>query len=193
MNKPMCHHPLLILISVITVLSLAFSTTAPAYAQKDNPGKNEGNQGQGKGQEKALLKLFERLQAWQVRQTLQFEQAEAVSALLEEFINQSGLEGYDTQTLQDELKAYKEQIKEARKSFQLAQVTIATHYGIDENGEMYSVKSTRQMIKVASRSFGESHRLLTKAVKDIRQALHDWQLANGENSTTTEPLDLSGP
>lgn len=183
-------HPLLLLISIITILSLAFSITTPAYAQKDKPGKEES---QGRGQEKALLKLFERLQAWQERQEQQFLQAENISSLLEDFIDQAKAEGFDTTTLVEDLKAFKDKIKEARKSFQLAQLSLATHYGIDDAGSVYSVKSTRQMIKVASRSFGESHRLLTNAVKDISQSVQDWRLANGEAPAAMDEPKLATP
>ena len=191
MTKSICRYPLLLLISIITVLSLAFSMTTPVSAQKDKPGKNEENQGQG--QEKALLKLFERLQAWQLRQEQQFQQAEYIAGLLEDFIAQSEAEDLDAATLVEDLKAFKDQIKEARKSFQLAQRTLATHYGIDETGGVYSVKSTRQMIKVASRSFGESHRLLTRAVRAISQSIRDWRSANGEASTSLDGSELSVP
>jgi uncharacterized protein YaaR (DUF327 family) len=191
MTKSTRRYLLLLLISIITVVSLTFSITTPVLAQKDNPGKSGENQGQG--QEKALSKLFERLLTWQLRQEQQFQQAEYISQLLEDFIENSNTGGLDTSLLVEDLKAFKNQIKEARKSYQLAQLTLATHYGINQTGEVYSVKSTRQMIKVASRSFGESHKLLTQSVKAIMKSVRDWQVENGGASTALDTSELPAP
>jgi hypothetical protein len=189
MTKSVKNHPLLILLSLITALSLVFSITTPAFAQKENPGKGGGSQGQG--QEKALLKLFERLQAWQERQDSQFILADLIIEQMQDFIDANKSEGMDVEALQTALMDFKNQVKLARDSFQLAQFTIATHYGIDEKGEVYSAKTTRQTIKVASQSMGKSHRLLSAAVRNIRQAWIDWQPNSQQNLSS--PSDLIGP
>lgn len=185
--KASMRNPLLILISIITVLSLVFSVTVPAYAQKENPGK--GGESKGQGQDKALLKLFERLQAWQKRQLHQFDQADLLGDQLQLYIDRVNSGGQDIEKLQAELNYFKSQVKEARKPLQLAQLTIATHYGIDEKGEIYSVKSTRQTIKVASQSLAKAHRLLSDAVKDMQQDWRDWQSANEQGLVSQVQLE----
>lgn len=189
MRKPIHRHPLLLLISIITILSIAFSITTPAYAQKDNPGKSGG--GQGQGQEKSLLKLFERLQAWKTRQQLQLDDAKKISKLFQKYIDSS--EDLNTAALQLQVDLYNSKIKEAESFFDLATTTLATHYGIDGNGDIYSVKSTRQMVKVASQSLGRSHRLLTSAARELQKAFFDWQATQGEGSDSSTALEPSSP
>ncbi len=152
--------------------SAAFAETQPppTPAAKIDAAEREGHK---------LTKMLMRERKAAVAQGDRLRKAFEVQTKTERFIDTQAAAGKDVSALRTALAAYTVRINKAQIAHDKAKVTLRTHAGFSDTGEVTDREAAKQTVKSAGEDLRSAHQDLHGAGRDLRKAIKDWREANG--------------
>lgn len=119
--------------------------------------------------------LYQRESTFLERKGNEIDRADEFVINAEERIAELKEDGKDTESLENALDIFREQLSLSRQAYDQAAEVLNTHAGLDENGKVTDMQQARETVRDAGKSLRECHRILYQAVRDLRFAINEYR------------------